>query len=117
MRIIFYPEKQDPPRKGALSLDNELLMPGNNEVSEAIASHHYWAELLELGAVKVVNPADPAEPQLKQDHIRISDLTIEEAEPVIEAETDITLLNAWMASDARTGIKTLISRQIKSLEA
>lgn len=117
MRVIFYPEKQDPPRKGALSLDGERLVPGNNEVSEAITLHRYWTKLVELGAVKVVKAADPAEPQPKQNDIRISDLTIEEAEPVIEAETDIVLLKAWLESDSRAGIKTLISRQIKSLEA
>ena len=117
MRVIFYPEKQDPPRAGALYLDSIALIPGNNEVPDEVTKHRAWAKLLKLGAVKVVKAIAPETEQPKQDGIRITDLAIDEAKPVIEAETNLILLREWMELDSRKGIKDLISRQIKTLEA
>lgn len=111
MQVIFYPEKQMPPRKGNLYLDEVLFTPGNNEVVESVIKHPSWARLVESGVFKVVSNPQPIEPKT-----RISGLTIDEATPLIEEETDMEILKEWLEADGRTGIKTLINRQIKFLE-
>lgn len=111
MQVIYYPEKQNPPRKGNIYLDDQLFTPGNNEVDESVIKHRSWSRLVESGVFKVVSNPQPIEPKT-----RISSLTIEEATPLIEEETDVEVLKEWLEADGRTGIKTLINRQIKFLE-
>lgn len=111
MQVIFYPEKETPSRQGSLYLDNVLFNPGVNEVDDSVTSHRSWQRLVDSGVLKVVKNPKPVVTPTK-----ISGLTIDEATPIIEEETDVKVLNDWLESDGRTGIKALINRQLKFLE-
>ena len=111
MQVIYYPERHNPPRKGSLYLDDVLFTPGINEVSDNVQNHLSWNDYVQKGIFK---PTSNKKAEQKQ--TPISELTIGEATPVIEQETDLSVLNEWLEADGRTGVKAIIKRQIKYLE-
>ncbi len=55
MKLVFYPEKENPPLRNPLLLDNFVLHSGENEVDEEIKSHPDYKELVKIGAIKEID--------------------------------------------------------------
>lgn len=113
------------------------LAPGLNNVSDRIGEHlrvssdfAYLREGLlfesvvaEKVAVKEESLTTQEEPlsnrnveELKQ-VISLSSLTVREAEPVIDKETNLDTLTAWRDSDSRRTIKEAIDQRMEKLTA
>lgn len=115
--ISYRPENESPPRSGLLRFSDKngkfTLYPGTRSYPEEIRNHPDYARYVKVGAIVEKTPED-----LKPAGVvaTIADLSIDDALPIIERESNLKLLNSWRDNDARKGIKNAISRRIQEVE-
>ena len=111
--VKYYPEKRLKGSSKPISFDGVKFTKGRNEVPAKVKKNKYFMADVEKGIFVI----EESQPERSPQETDITQLTIAEAEPIIEAETKVAVLNKWLDSDGRTGIKELIQRQIKFLES
>ncbi|MBP0021037.1 MAG: hypothetical protein J7647_26220 [Cyanobacteria bacterium SBLK] len=110
MQIEFKPDRQEPSRKGSLSLDKVQLNPGINEVPDEITNHPFYHKLLKQGAIVVLSPLLP------QSFESLAKMSVKEAEPIITKTSDRELLKKWLEKDDRKGITEAIEKRLEELD-
>lgn len=77
--------------------------PGKTELEES------------LGGTKIEQIQEPIKPPTPSSLQDLKNLSIREAEPIIEKETNLDLLALWHESDDRKGIKDAIDLRVEQL--
>lgn len=116
-KVTYVPGRCIPPTKAAVWFDNVSLQPGDNYLPDAdfarlekhpdLSTYIGWGAIaIEPEPIATVPATAPAD---------LSTLSVDEAKPIIAAETDKAVLEAWL-SDSRKGIKTAVSDRLAELE-
>lgn len=117
MREVTYnPSRCIPPSKAPVAFDNLVLRPGINYLSDAdydrLAAHPDLETYEDWGAITI---ADAPITQVPDRVLPVlATYSVEEAKPIIAAESDRAVLEGWL-DDPRKTIRQLISDRLGEL--
>ncbi|MEM8602633.1 MAG: hypothetical protein AAGF24_02195 [Cyanobacteria bacterium P01_H01_bin.121] len=110
------------PTNGIQCFDSIYLKPGNNFLSDSdlkkLLAHPDAQRFMKLNAIEVVQPQGDSEglvesnPELQS----LVNYTVEQAEPVIEQEHSVEVLEAWLAAEQRVTVQRLINTRITAIK-
>ena len=128
MLLKYNPRKVQPAGQGVRYLDGVPIYPGiNYDLSEAqietIKNHPSLPRYEEWGAIEWVKGGGEVEakPEAKSESAKLArlgaldDLTVDEAEKIVDTEHDVELLQAWAKRDKRVTLRNAINQRITQI--
>lgn len=125
--VYYYPQKESPPRLGALVLDSIQLIPGANSFSqgelEKLLAHPDYSKY-EGKAIAVEESPSPEPSPEADDYSALADLSgfnIEGdesqvgAEDIVAEATDLDLLDKWLKAESRKTLQAIIQDRMEAL--
>lgn len=129
MLLKYTPRKTQPASEGVRYLDGVPVHPGiNYDLSEGqvetIKAHPSLSRYEKWGAIEWVDGGGEVEakPEAKSEAAKLrrlgalDDLTVDEAEEIVDVEHDVELLQAWAKRDKRVTLRNVINQRITQIE-
>ncbi|NEZ66651.1 hypothetical protein D0962_28485 [Leptolyngbyaceae cyanobacterium CCMR0082] len=129
MLLKYNPRKTQPASQGVRYFDGVPVHPGiNYDLSESqvetIKAHPSLSRYEEWGAIEWVKGGGEVEakPEAKSEADRLArlgaldDLTVDEAEKIVDVGHDVELLQAWANRDKRVTLRNAINQRITQIQ-
>lgn len=119
--VLFYPQRCFPPSASTHMFDRIALNPGRNLLSEEVIaqlqSHPSYPKYETWKAIEVVRNA-PTEIELgvATPTSSLSELSVEDAEKLVEFSRDVSELEGWLAVEKRTTLRRAINKRITAIK-